>query len=896
MSAARAALVCFGVAVFGCGDDPSARGSTGSGTGGGEIDDEICDAGHSWLDGVGCRAAGVPDGVPAVGPRGEVDAGVPEGACGDGFVSDGARGCTPILPDAPCADGFMAVPGDATCRPVADCGVGVWGDIPLESDTVYVDQAFVGVSDGSAAAPFTAIQDAIDAAPALQGQGGQIAIAAGVYLGALRADVNPVRIWGRCPELVHVTGVMEFGLIRAIDAPGFELHTLTVSGTGVGIGIYDAPGSTLDRVHIGSDDSPGVVVAGVGPETVIRDSLIDGAWFSGVVAGGAAVAVERCEIRATQPFTGVSRAVHGQPDGGVAASLRIDGSHLHDLDEAAVASFGATTDLRRTVISDVRDSAQSLGYGIAVRVDEGLSPATTMSQSVFRRITGIAVRSEGGELIGDAITAELGILPTTPGYDGAAIAASEDRNTLEQGVITLTRSTVRDNVSLGIDIDGADVLLDRVLVQRTAASPNDGYGVGVLISPMQEGTVPASVTMDRCIVEHNEGTGVLVASSSAWIRDSFVRDTPLNTNGEYAIGVMGSLEAGYGFGADVTLEHTAIERSSGAAVYLAASRGELVGVLVRDVTLVSDEVSYGVAAFGGEGEHSELVVSGSRVEGVERLGLFAYASMIEVTSSLFSDVRGSGGFARGVELQNASGALRWSRVEQVAGIGVSGWSADLLVEGVHIHDIRVAEVGNEGIGLLSAPTPGGTPASVTAQGCRIERATTAGATASTSALSLDAVLIQDSQPTPDGRFGRGIIAQEGAALTVTRSRVERTFEVGIHLIRSHATIRDTRVEGVLPALDDGTIGDGILAALGVEPLVIDGVHVDGATRAALSAFGAEVLLSNSQLRCSALNIGVETYEGIEARVDDRGGNVCGCDEDVPCKAMRAGVAPPEPLP
>lgn len=35
----------------------------------------------------------------------------------------------------------MAVPGDESCRPVADCGEGDWGNIPLEPTTQFVNRS-----------------------------------------------------------------------------------------------------------------------------------------------------------------------------------------------------------------------------------------------------------------------------------------------------------------------------------------------------------------------------------------------------------------------------------------------------------------------------------------------------------------------------------------------------------------------------------------------------------------------------------------------------------------------------------------------------------------------------------------------------------------------------------
>src|SRR5262245_6837724 len=103
---------------------------------------------NQWLrpDGV-CVTPGIPADLPC--PPGEqlrdgacIPAGILVDGCSDGFVHDGDRGCDPILPDTDCADGLMAVPGETACREIAPCGSGVWGDIPVDASTEYVDASY----------------------------------------------------------------------------------------------------------------------------------------------------------------------------------------------------------------------------------------------------------------------------------------------------------------------------------------------------------------------------------------------------------------------------------------------------------------------------------------------------------------------------------------------------------------------------------------------------------------------------------------------------------------------------------------------------------------------------------------------------------------------------------
>ncbi|HZO15966.1 MAG TPA: hypothetical protein VFB62_21985, partial [Polyangiaceae bacterium] len=118
-----------------------------------------------------CVAAGLPPDMPCAPAEAPNDsgvcipAGVPSDGCGEGFVHDGDRGCEPILPPEPCEPGWLAVPGETRCREVTPCAQGTWGDIPVETDTEYVDASYAGMdSDGSALKPWTTIQAGIDAA------------------------------------------------------------------------------------------------------------------------------------------------------------------------------------------------------------------------------------------------------------------------------------------------------------------------------------------------------------------------------------------------------------------------------------------------------------------------------------------------------------------------------------------------------------------------------------------------------------------------------------------------------------------------------------------------------------------------------------------------------------
>src|SRR5262245_45096822 len=103
----------------------------------------------------GASEIALPDG-------GCIQPGVPVAGCAPGFAHTDDGGCEAVLPAEPCPPGYLAVPGDSSCRQVAGCGREPWGDIPLEPSTQFVDQSHSGtLSDGSIDSPWTRIQDAI---------------------------------------------------------------------------------------------------------------------------------------------------------------------------------------------------------------------------------------------------------------------------------------------------------------------------------------------------------------------------------------------------------------------------------------------------------------------------------------------------------------------------------------------------------------------------------------------------------------------------------------------------------------------------------------------------------------------------------------------------------------
>src|SRR6185503_8222660 len=105
--------------LVGCGgDDPPADRPDGGvhPDGGSDAGPTGCEPGTMTLEDGSCQPAGIP-----------------EDQCGKGFEPTGDGSCRAVLPEAPCAEGQMAIPGETTCREVMACPAGPWPDAMLDA-------------------------------------------------------------------------------------------------------------------------------------------------------------------------------------------------------------------------------------------------------------------------------------------------------------------------------------------------------------------------------------------------------------------------------------------------------------------------------------------------------------------------------------------------------------------------------------------------------------------------------------------------------------------------------------------------------------------------------------------------------------------------------------------
>lgn len=449
-----------------------------------------------------------PETVPDV-PDKELPGGITAEMCGVGFVHDGDNACEPILPAEPCAAGWMAVPGDSECREIASCGTGKWGDIDLDATAQYVDGAHVGMSDGTAAAPWKTIVEAIAAVP----PGGLVAVAAGSYTEDLAISGKAVRLHGVCPQQVEV--VATGTAIAAIDitggASGTELRGLAVRGDAIGVLLSGSEDVLLEQVWVHHTARGLDVESALGATScTVRASLFENNELTGVFVAAAVVDIEACVVRDTiLTDQEGARGIAAQADAfsGEPSLVNVTTSLIERNHEAGIYASGSQINLTSVVVRDTESNAAGLG-GVGIDIQASLA------------------------------TGQL-------------------------SVGTVRTSLIARNREVGIFVSGSEATVEATVVRDTVANANGQFGRGIGVQSRSAASGPSSATLRSLVVAGNLGFGVFVVNSHAAVEGCLVSDTRTNNSGLYGDGILVQHSSG---DATTSIEATLIEDSARAGL------------------------------------------------------------------------------------------------------------------------------------------------------------------------------------------------------------------------------------------------------------------------------------------------------------------------------------------
>ncbi len=778
-----------------------------------------------------------------------------------------------------------------TCVPEA-CGAGTWGNLPVDGNTVYVNVEAVESGDGSGSAPLTSIQAGVDLAG--ERGGGLVALAAGTYVEvvAMGSGHDGVTLAGRCRELVTMDGSEgddqpAIEIIGERKTPEIGIEGVTVTGgtySGMWVqaamvsvsasdvrqnavaGIIAAEAEvTLDDVgaydsqpSLGGDWGRGIDVEPGAALTATR-CIVQGNTEVGVFASGAGTLVELVDTRIldTSPSPDGSGGHGVEVNGG--AALTATGCTVQGNTELGVlaSDAGTAVDLVDTAILDTSPSPDGNG-GRGIGVQAGA--ALTATGCTVQGNTDVGVLAWDAGTVVDLVDTEvLDTFPRPDGNSGRGVGVQAG------AALTATGCTVQGNSEIGVFASGADTVVEladtRILDTSPGSDGRGGQGVEV-----EDG---AALTATRCTVQGNTELGVLASDPGTVVElvETEILDTSASPDGAGGRGL------GVQDGAALTARGCTVKGNTDIGVFASGA-----GTVVE---LVDTGILDTAATPGGTGGHgveandgAALTATACTVEGNTALGVLASdgGTVVELvnTSVLHTASSPDGSGGRGVEVSDGAAlAASGCTVQGNAEIGVLVVSAGTVVELV---DTRILDTApnQDGKGGHGVEVDDG--ATLTATGCTVQGNTELGVFASGAGTVVELVDtgILDTSPSPDGDGGRGVVVQEGAALTATGCAVGGNTDVGVYAASAGTVVRfvDTRIldtrRGRISGLALGAMAQDGAMVMGTDSEIsgtegpglyvvsggwaeLDGVPLTGNTFA-----GAVVLDGSATLTASAI--------------------------------------------
>lgn len=502
-----------------CSDGATTSGAGGSAGAG--------SSGSAGEGGGGIMNGGCPPGTKPDGDGACLEPGIPEGACGPGFSwVDG--GCEPILPATPCPAGQLALPGETACHPLVDCGAAPWGDIPLEADTIYVDANFSGTSDGTETNPLTSIEAAVNMA----GGGQLIAVAAGTYTEDIDVQ-KPVRIWGRCPDLVKVVGVPDEELSTIIvgtGAEGSELRNLSIEGPDVGLAFSGSQGVLFAHLWIHDTGPYGVYITRDLGETeyTIRHLLVEGMARTGISVFGADGVIEDTVVR------DIASASDGDDGEGITVTeneehppdLAVRRSIIERSHDGGMLFSGRYMVFEDSVVRDIEPNQAEIarGRGIAIQY----SPVHRLPAVAEVRRSYISDAHEYGVFVSSSeaevehVTVRQTHAPSTTRPIANGIAAIHAPDAPEGAKLTVRQSLFDRNEQTGVHVSGSEVTVEQVLIRDNLTLFGARFGRGMQVQKRAETGRPGNATIRWSAIHDCYESGILVTDSTASIEDTLI--------------------------------------------------------------------------------------------------------------------------------------------------------------------------------------------------------------------------------------------------------------------------------------------------------------------------------------------------------------------------------------
>jgi len=382
-------------------------------------------------------------------------------------------------PDPDCDTGHLE--DDGECVPAA-CGSGTWGNLEVDESTVYVNITAAEGGDGSEGAPFSSIQDGLDAAGDIDG--GMVAVAAGTYPETLELDggYHGVRLAGRCRELV------------SIDASG------------------------------GGEDTPGIYANLGNSEVELSGVTVSGSQYIGVSVGSGVLRIRDSAVVGSG-YVGVWACQHGAYD----TLLSMEGCEVGGNSRGGVFALDSDTTVSLTetaIVDTLPDEKGDFGYGILVQ--DGANLDAEACEVARNSAIGVFVLDSGSSVaLRETIIEDT--KPDENGNGGMGIQVQDGASLDAEACV------VRGNTNMGLSVNdpGTSAYIKETTIENTQPKASGGGGYGITINE------EATLDVEGCEVNGNTGAGVVAVDpgTSVALRETAIEDTQPHEDGTKGYGL-----------------------------------------------------------------------------------------------------------------------------------------------------------------------------------------------------------------------------------------------------------------------------------------------------------------------------------------------------------------------
>lgn len=346
--------------------------------------------------------------------------------------TDGLSFCRPAARLSPetCLPGTWQPLYAAGCVPHGPrCPLGDWpGNLPSDRPVLYVRPG-ASQGDGSQAAPFGTIAQALASAPA----GALLALSKGTFDGQVVLQTPGITLFGACVAQTHITGAGTD--LITVEAENVTVQNLSVAGPRTAIA-SNATGLSLQSLHVQVGAFSGIYLAGGQAE--LQDVRISGGPGRGLIAAQGA--------RLTARGLSIERS---------AAGVVLDGAQADLTDLAITEPRVSIEDTGRGLVA--LNSHFTLNRFVVARADES---GAELSASTATISEGYVV-GPGNGTTGVGLSVLAGSEATLHNLvveDGAAVGISvRDSRAVAQGMVVRgTPRTVPEQVTAGLQVVSSD--------------------------------------------------------------------------------------------------------------------------------------------------------------------------------------------------------------------------------------------------------------------------------------------------------------------------------------------------------------------------------------------------------------------------------------------------------